>query len=47
MEIKRVILARILNVDVDPTNAIPWQLDVRFSKKDFFCWEILSYKSTC
>ena len=37
METKRVILAIFVNLDVTPTNALPWQPCVRFSKKFSFC----------
>ena len=36
-----VILARSVDFHVPPTNALPWQPDVRFSRKFFFCWKIL------
>ena len=41
METKRVILARFLDFDVTPTYVLPWQRDVRFSPKLFFCLKIL------
>ena len=37
METKRVILARFVDFDVTPTNVLPWQQDVRFSEKFYFC----------
>ena len=36
METKRVILARFMDFDVIPTNLLPWQPGVRFSKKNSF-----------
>ena len=37
METKRVILARSMDFDVTPTNALPWQPDVRFHQTFSFC----------
>ena len=36
METMRMILARFIEFDVGPTNALPWQPDVRFQKKSQF-----------
>ena len=36
METKSVVLARFVDFDVIPTNALPWQPNVRFSQKFFF-----------
>ena len=45
METKREILARSMDFDVTPTNALPWQPDVRFHKKIIFLlkssWKII------
>ena len=43
METKRVILTRFVDFDVTPTNALPWQQDVRFSTTIFLLknsWKI-------
>ena len=37
METKRVILARIVDFYVNPTNALPWQSNVTFKKKISVC----------
>ena len=36
METNIAVLARSVEFDVTPTNALPWQPDVRFSKKSLF-----------
>ena len=41
MDTKRVLLARFDDIDVTPTNMLPWQPHVRFSKKFSFCGNIL------
>ena len=43
METKRLISARFVDFDITGTLtiALPWQLDVRFSKKCSSCWKIL------
>ena len=41
METRRMILARLVEIDVTLTNMLPWQPDVRFSKKISFCRRIL------
>ena len=46
METKKVIFVRFVDFDVTPTNVLPWQLDVRFSPKFYFCWKILSLNLT-
>ena len=41
METKMAVWGRSVEFDVTPTNAFPWQPDVRFSKKFSFCSKIL------
>ena len=37
MDTMRVILARLVDFDVTPANALPWQPDIRFSEKLSLC----------
>ena len=41
MATKKVIFARFVDFDVMPTNSLPWQPDVRFSKKNIFIGKFL------